>query len=177
MASGLRQLTEREQAIVNKYSTQHGQVRGLEVPIADDAGNVSMPLLRLPLLMRLEQRGTISRAEAEAGERFHSLFQYAGLDGLRAADMGRTPTAAGAVPGEISPSNERCRRRIAEAIAALGGNGSVAASITWHVAGLEWSVRRWAIATQRPHDRACGILCGALAVLAAHFASGRSAPR
>jgi hypothetical protein len=173
MASGLRPLTEREQAIVNKYSTQHGQVRGLEVPIADDAGNVSMPLLRLPLLMRLEQRGTISRVEAEAGAYFHELFWRAGLDGLKASDMTRVPTAVGAVPGEISPSNERCRVRVAEAVAALGGNGSVAASIIWHVCGLEWSVRRWAIATRRPQEMACGILIGALAALSAHFASGR----
>jgi hypothetical protein len=173
MAAGLRQLTDRERAIIGKYAATHGQVRGLEVPIADDAGNISMPLLRLPLLARLEQRGTITRAEAEAGERFHSLFQHAGLDGLRAADMTRVPTAIGAVPGDISPSNERCRARIAAAVAALGGKGSIAASIAWHVCGLEWSVRRWAIATRRPQDLACGILIAALGVLAAHFASGR----
>jgi hypothetical protein len=172
-ASGLRQLTDRERAIIGKYAAQHGQVRALDQPISDDDGAISMPLLRLSTLVRLEQRGTITRTEAEAGELFGRLFQNAALDGLKAGDMARVPTAIGAVPGDISPSNERCRRRIAEAIAALGGNGSIAASITWHVCGLEWSVRRWAIATRRPHDRACGILCGALAVLAAHFAGGR----
>jgi Domain of unknown function (DUF6456) len=173
-ASGLRQLTEREQAIVGKYATQHGTVRAFDAPIAAEDGSIAMPLLRLPLLMRLEHRGTITTEQAAAGEYFHMLFQHAALDGLRTADLARVP--GGTIQGDISPSNERCRRRIAEAVAALGGNGSVAASAIWHIAGLEWTVRRWAISARRPNDQACGILIGALAVLASHFASGRRPP-
>jgi len=62
-------------------------------------------------------------------------------------------------------------------MAALSGNGSVAASIIWHVAGLEWSVRRWSLATRRRQGHACGILCGVLAVLSAHFNGRRRAAR
>jgi hypothetical protein len=174
MQSGLRQLTPREQAIINRYSAQHGRVVGLEAPIADSAGGIGMPLLRLGTLARLERRGAITPAEAAAGERFHALFQKGGLDGLRAADVSRVPVAAGtAVAGDISPSNERCRRRVAEALLSLGGHGSVAASAIWHIIGLEWTTRRWAITVRRSKEEACGILIGALAALAAHFAGGR----
>lgn len=175
-AAGLRQLTPRERAIVGKYAAQHGVVRGLDMPIADDSGGIAMPLLRLSTLARLEHRGTITAEEAAAGERFHALFQHANLDGLRAADMSRVPAAL-AVGSEASPSHERCRKRVAEAMAALGGNGSVAASAVWHVVGLEWSVRRWALTTRRAEQLACGILVAGLAVLAAHFAGGRAADR
>ena len=174
-ASGLRQLTERERAIVGKYAAQHGEVRALDETVVDDDGGIGMPLLRLGTLTRLEHRGTITRAEAEAGERFHLLFQNGGLDGLKAADMARVSAAGGMAGDRIPPSHERCRARVAAAMAALGGNGSIAASIAWHVVGLEWSVNRWATATGRPADRACGVLCAALSLLAAHFAGGRSA--
>jgi len=174
MAAGLRQLTERELAIVGKYSAQHGAVRGLEAPIADVAGGIGAPLLRLPLLARLEHRGAITRTEAEAGERFHDLFQRGGLDGLKAADMGRIPAAGGMMFGDqISPSGERCRVRVTEAMTALGGAGSVAASAVWHVVGFEMSVRQWALATRRRQELACGILVAALGLLAAHFAGRR----
>jgi len=105
--------------------------------------------------------------------KFHALFRIAALDALKAADMARVPAAAGMVAADLSSSQERCRRQVSDAMVALGGAGSPAASIIWHVAGLEWSVNRWAIATKRPAERSCGILIGALAALAAHFAGHR----
>lgn len=171
----LRQLTERELAIIGKYSAQHGQVRGFEQSVADDNGAISLPLLRVPLLLKLEHRGAISRQQAEAGCLFHMLFQRAALDALRAADMGRVPMPPGTVPRDPSASVERCRQQVSAAMTALGGAGSVAASIIWHCCGLEWSPHRWAQVTRRHHDFAHGCLAAALAALASHFAGTRRA--
>lgn len=168
--AGLRQLTERERAIVGEHAARHGQVRGLEAPIADDDGNISMPLVRVSVLERLHRRGTISAGEAAAGELFAKLFRIASLDPLKAADMERVPAGRG---GDLPPSAERCRRRVADAMIALGGAGSPAASAIWHICGLEWSVSRWAATARRSQEQCCGILIGALAALAAHFAGRR----
>lgn len=165
----LRQLTKREAAIVGKYAAKHGQVLRAAMQIADSDGRIGVPLVRLSTLARLEHKGVITAEEAAAGERFNRLFQRAGLDGLQAADMARVPVAGGPMFGDVSASGERCRRRIADAVTALGGHGSIAASAVWHVVGLEWSVRRWSISARRPDPQAAGILIGALAVLAAHF--------
>jgi hypothetical protein len=175
MATGLRQPSKRERELVGEYAVQHGMVRGLDVPIADDTGGIGMPLVRVPLIARLEHKGTITRREAEAGAMFHQLFQRASLDDLKSPDLSRAPATAGYREAEISASGERCRRAVSAAMTALGGAGSPAASAIWNVVGLEQSVRRWAIATRRPEALACGILIGALGVLAAHFAGGRRA--
>jgi hypothetical protein len=173
MASGPRQLTERSRAIISEHAAKHGVVVEADRPIADSSSGIGFPLVRLPTLARLEACGTITAGQLAAGERFHAMFQHAALDALRAADLARVPVAGGPVLGDISPSHERCRRRIAEAVTALGGNGSIAASAVWHVVGLEWSLRKWSLTVRCRHEHGCGILCGALAVLAAHFARGR----
>jgi hypothetical protein len=49
---GLRQLTPREQAIVGKYAAQHGLLRGLDMPIADDSGGGRIISLVLPVPRR-----------------------------------------------------------------------------------------------------------------------------
>lgn len=175
MATGLRQPSKRERELVGEFAVRHGMVRGLDVPIADDTGGIGMPLVRVPLLARLEMRGTITRREAEAGARFHQLFQMAALDTLKAGDMARVPMPPGTARGDLSSSAEGCRRAVSAAMTALGGAGSPAAGAAWNVIGLEQSVRRWAIATRRPEALACGILIGALGVLASHFAGGRRA--
>lgn len=171
--AALRQLTPREQLLVDKFSAQHAPVRAFAQPIADDAGDVSSPLIRVSMLAQLERRGTITSAEAQAGDRFHRLFRVAALDSLRAADMGRTPAAAGYRAIELSDSSERARRRVSAAMAALGGAGAPAAGVAWNVLGMEMSLRQWAIASQRQHQVATGILVAALGMLAAHFGPGR----
>jgi hypothetical protein len=135
----VRQLTERERAIIGEHAARHGVVRGLDQSIADADGNIGAPLVRLGTLARLEARGKISPAMCEAGNCFHALFQLGALDGFKAADMGRVPVSGGQKFDDLTPSHERCRARIAEAVAALGGNGSIAASIIWHVVGLKCS--------------------------------------
>jgi hypothetical protein len=105
-----------------------------------------------------------------ASRRRRSSFQLAALDALKAADVSRVPMPPGMAAGDPSSAHERCRRQVSAAMVALGGAGSIAASAIWHICGLEWSVRRWAISARRPSDQACGILVGALSMLAGHFA-------
>jgi hypothetical protein len=82
------------------------------------------------------------------------------------------------VPGtgrepELNERQLHARRRVHEAMEALGGISSPAGSCVWHVVGLQRSVREWAIRQGwggRPvrQEQAQGILVGALGVLAAH---------
>jgi len=66
---------------------------------------------------------------------------------FRAADLSRVPGAHGR--GSDPPT--WARKRVSEAISALGGQGSLVASCLWHVIGLEWSIR--AGAGSRPVSR------------------------
>ena len=168
MAADLRQLTPREEALVGKYRLQHGPVAGVGM-VADSDGNIGAPLLQLPLLARLEQRGVIDRRSAAAGARFHELFRIASLDTLKAADVSRVPLPPGTARHDLPASGERARRAVSDVMTALGGAGSAAASVIWNVCGLETSVRQWALTTQRPEHLCAGILVGALSALAGHF--------
>jgi hypothetical protein len=174
MAVQLRTLTKREREIVGRYALKHGEIAGFVAPIADADGAIGSPLIRLHALARMEKAGTITAAQRDAGERFHALFQRAALDGLRAADMSRVYVEGGH-GDHVLPGNEGCRRRVAAAVDALGGHGSIAASVAWHVVGLEWSTRRWSAGRVIGGHVASGVLCAALSILEQHFA-GR-APR
>ncbi len=176
MAEQLRPLTRREREIVGRHALTHGAVAGFVAPIADADGGVAHPLVKLHALARMEKAGTITAGQRDAGEYFHRLFQRAALDGLRAADMSRVAISGGS-GDHVVPSNEHCRRRVAELVDALGGHGSIVASCAWHVVGLEWSTRRWAAGRVR-YDAAGGILIAALSIIEAHFAGRRpGAPR
>ena len=82
-----------------------------------------------------------------------------------------------------SDLNERqldARRRIHEALQALGGISSPAGSCVWHIVGLQRSVREWATRQGwggRPvrQKQAQGILIAALGVLAGHLGYDRAA--
>jgi hypothetical protein len=80
------------------------------------------------------------------------------------------------VPGrepELSERQLHARRRVHEAMAALGGISSPAGSCVWHVV-LQRSLREWAMRQGwggRPvrQEQAQGILVAALGMLAAHL--------
>ncbi len=119
--------------------------------VQDVDGSLGFPLFTLNCLDRMERSGAITAEMRAAGERFAATFQRAGLDGLKAADIGRIPRGA-AGGGDLPIGNERARRVIAAVIAALGGHGALVASCVWHVLGLEWSVRKWAQTARRSND-------------------------
>ena len=78
---------------------------------------------------------------------------------------------------ELNERQLHARRRVHEAMEALGGISSPAGSCVWHVVGLQRSVREWAIrqgwgGRLIDHKAAGGILIAALGVLAAHLGYG-----
>ena len=107
---------------------------------------------------------------------FQADFILANLDPIRALPMLRVPGT-----GREPDLNERqidARRRVHQAMQALGGISSPAGSCVWHVVGLQRSVREWAIRqgwggrpvrAERKHR---GILVAALGMLAAHLGYG-----
>jgi hypothetical protein len=119
--------------------------------------------------------GTIDQAMHDAAKDFQAAFIIAQLDPLRALPIVRVPGT-----GREPDLNERqldARRRIHEALQALGGISSPAGSCVWHVVGLQRSIREWAVSqgwNGRPvrQEQAQGILVAALGVLAAHLGYG-----
>ena len=101
---------------------------------------------------------------------FQANFIIAQLDPLRALPMLRVP-GTGREPDQ-SERQLHAKRRVHEAMQALGGISSPAGSCVWHVVGLQRSVREWAIRQGwggRPvrQEQAQGILVAALGMLAA----------
>jgi MFS family permease len=113
----------------------------------------------------------------DAAKDFQADFIVANLDPLRALPILRVPGT-----GHEPDLNERqlhAKRRVHEALQALGGISSPAGSCVWHVVGLQRSVREWAIRQGwggRPvrQEQAQGILVAALGMLAAHVGYGEA---
>ena len=89
---------------------------------------------------------------------------------LRALPVLRVP-GTGREP-DLGERQLHAKRRVHEAMQALGGLSSPAGSCVWHVVGLQRSVREWAMRQGwggRPvrQEQAQGILVAALGVLAA----------
>lgn len=150
---------------------QHNGVGRSAKQIADSAGDIGRPWRVVDILASMSGRGLIDKRELMAGEKFHEDFQLAGLDPLRAADMGRIPISGGRSDyrGSIA-----ARGRVIAALDALGGNASPSGSCAWYVLGCELSVRQWCLRgawSGRPVSQhaASGILIGALGVLAHHW--------
>jgi hypothetical protein len=111
----------------------------------------------------------------DAAKDFQAAFIVAQLDPMRAVPILRVP-GTGREP-ELNDRQLHARRRVHEALEALGGISSPAGSCVWHVVGLQRSVREWAIRQGwggRPVDQkaAKGILVAALGMLAAGYRSG-----
>ena len=128
-------------------------------------------------LGKMLRTGTIDQAMYDAAKDFQAAFIIANLDPLRALPILRVP-GTGREP-ELNERQLDARRRVHEAMAALGGISSPAGSCVWHVIGLQRSVREWAMRQGwggRPVDQkaAQGILIAALGMLAEHFGHGKA---
>jgi hypothetical protein len=115
--------------------------------------------------------GTITPQMHDAGGHFRALFRRAALSGIAHSPLIRLQ---GKTADALSERNIDARRKVAEALDALGGHDSAAGSCAWHVIGLEMSVREWAIRQGwggRPvaPPQAQGMLVATLSVLAGHF--------
>jgi hypothetical protein len=155
------------------------KVRGRQLEEIRDADPDGRPVLHYRIidpLARMRRAGTITDAMYDAARDFQAAFVIAQLEPLRALPMLRVPGAGGAP--ELREHQLDARRRVHEALEALGGLASPAGSCAWHVVGCERSLQDWAL-RQRwsgrplPQGHAQGILVATLGILAARTDSRR----
>lgn len=149
-----------------------GEVEALPHAIADEEGRPAAPFRAIDTLMQMERRGTITSEMHKAGDRFRDDFALSALDPLRAADLGRVPRAGPLL--SLSDVQLSARRRVADAIAALGGFSSPGGSCCWHVLGWQMTVKEWALRAGwggKPlgEKTAAGVLIAALGMLKEHY--------
>jgi hypothetical protein len=155
----------------SKWRLQHG---GFSEPIREADPETGSPVQHrraVDTLGMMLANGNITPQMHEAGCIFRTLFRSAALDSIATSQLIRL---AGGTGDAMSGRQIDARRRVANAIAALGGHDSPAGSCVWFVVGVEFSVREWAMRqgwSGRPvHGPvAQGILVAALGTLAMHF--------
>ena len=146
-----------------------------EVREKDPDGRIVVHHRVVDTLGKMCKAGTISPEMHDAARDFQASFILANLDQLRAVQVLRGPGTGR--EADLSERQLDARRRVHEAMEVLGGIGSPAGSVIWHVVGLQRSVREWAMRQGwggRPVEQkaAAGILVAALGVLAAHLGYG-----
>ena len=150
---------------------QHGRVERMAETIADATGGVGRPYVVEGTLDRMLRAGDISVREHLAGNTFASWFGLAGLDPLRAGDVGQRVDRGCSLSGA---GVEHARRQVNAALDACGGLGSPCGSVCWYVLGLQTSLTEWSRRQgwgNRPVRRESAklILVGTLGVLAVHY--------
>jgi hypothetical protein len=150
-----------------------------EVREKDPDGRIVVHRRTVDTLGKMLKSGTIDQAMHDAAKDFQAAFIIAQLDPLRALPILQVP-GTGREP-ELNERQLDSRRRVHEALRALGGLSSPAGSCVWHVVGLQRSVREWALRQGwggRPvrQEQAQGILVAALGMLATHSRYGEVKP-
>lgn len=132
----------------------------------------------LALMLR---NGSITGAMHDAGQQFSQDFARAFSSGVAGSRLDGLP--CGTAPGEmLIERNVSAARAVRQALDAVGGNGSPAGSALWYVAGLQFSIRDWALrdgwnGRRLDRDEAKGYLVAALGMLARYYGYERSAGR
>ena len=142
-----------------------------EVREKDPDGHIVIHHRTVDSLGKMLKAGTITPEMHDAAQDFQAAFIVANLDPLRALPILRVP-GTGCEPDQ-GERQLHAKRRVHEAMQALGGLSSPAGSCVWHVVGLQRSVREWAVRQGwggRPvrQEQAQGILVAALGMLATH---------
>lgn len=155
----------------SKWRLQHGDFTEPAREADPETGTPVLHRRAIDTLGLMLANGTITHEMHDAGSCFRALFRRASLDGLARSPLIRLP---GKTADALSERTIDARRRVADALDALGGHDSAAGSCAWHVVGLEMSVREWALRQGwggRPVSppQAQGMLVATLAVLAGHF--------
>jgi hypothetical protein len=148
-----------------------------EVREKDPDGRIVVHHRTVDTLGKMLRAGTITEEMNDAARDFQAAFIIAQLDTLRALPVLRVP-GTGREPDQ-GERHLHAKRRVHEAMQALGGLSSPAGSCVWHVIGLQRSAREWAMRQGwggRPvrQEQAQGILVAALGVLAAHLGYGET---
>jgi uncharacterized protein DUF6456 len=159
-------------AAVNRIEPTPERVRkrDLERPeegvvVTDDQGRALERAIvhrSVDLLRRLLDRSAISLEMHLAAVMFRDTFRKAALDQLHAANWDREVRTVGHAPEAPGHKIEGARRRVGEALDAIGGPASLCGSVTWHVVGLELDLKSWALEHRRNPQLAVGLLVGAL---------------
>ena len=129
----------------------------------------------LALMLR---NGSITGAMHDAGQQFSQDFARAFASGVASSRLDGLP--AGTAPGQMMiERNAGAARAVRDALDAVGGSSSPAGSALWYVAGLQLSLREWALrdgwnGKRIDRDEAKGILVAALGVLARYYGYERS---
>ncbi|TCZ64085.1 hypothetical protein EXY23_07925 [Roseicella aquatilis] len=164
--------TEREDlSKPSKWRLQHG---GFCEPVREADPETGSPVQHrraVDTLGLMLANGSITPEMHEAGCIFRTLFRSAAIDSMSTSQLIRLPRSTA---DRLSNRQIDARRRVAEALDALGGHDSPAGSCAWFIIGLECSVREWAQRRGwggRPVSQpiAGGILVAALGTLAMHF--------
>jgi hypothetical protein len=148
-----------------------------EMPEADTNDRIVLRHRTVDSLGKMLRSVAITNAMHDAGRAFQRDFRFAGLDPIRARPM-MLPAGGGRAP-DLTEHQLDARRRVHEALDALGGLNGPAGSAAWHILGCGCSVREWALRrgwSGQPlrQEQAQGILIAALGVLACPT---RSSPR
>jgi hypothetical protein len=153
------------------------KVRGREVEEEYGADPDGRPVLRhrvVDTLGKMLRAGTITQEMHDAARDFQASFIIAQLDPLRALPVARVTGTGHEL--DLSERQLDARRRVHEVMDMLGGMSSLAGSCIWHVAGLQCSVREWAVrlgwcGRLVRQEQAQGILIAALGMMATMVSS------
>ena len=172
MSKAKRKATPADPAGPTPERFDRGLVERATAALADADGRPARPYRAVDTLTLMQRKGTISAAMHQAGDDFHALFVIAQLDPLRAPDLRRVPQGFRDLP--LTLQQVEARKRIGQALQALGGSASPGGSCIWHVVGHAWSVKEWALnrgwgGRSISQEAASGILVSALGMLAAHY--------
>ena len=161
-------------AMPSKWRLQHGPVGE---PMREADPETGLPVVHRRTVDTLGQmlaNGTITQEMHDAGAIFRARFRAAALDGMRTMPLIRLAKGHG---DSMTERQVHARQQIADTLVALGGFDSAAGSVIWHVVGLEYSVREWAMrqgwgGKLVSPAQAQGMLVAALGVLAAVYGFG-----
>lgn len=124
----------------------------------------------------LLRNGSITPQMHDAGEDFNRTFVFAQMGHAGAPPLTRIP--GGQWTDSMTERVVWARKRMHEALDAVGGIRSPGGCAVWHVAGLGRSVKEWSAVegwngrTLNQYE-AKGILVGALGVLTVHYGYSR----
>jgi hypothetical protein len=143
-----------------------------EVREKDPDGRIVYHHRTVDTLGKMLKAGTISQEMHDAGKDFQAAFIVANLDPLRSPLLHRIP--GNGRPADLNDTQVDRRRKVHEALDALGGISSPAGSCVWHVLGCQRSIREWALRLgwggwPLDQKQAQGILVAGLGVLANHY--------
>ena len=142
---------------------------------ADPDGRLVAHARTVDTIDRMRKAGTITAAMHDAARDFQAHFTIAAYDATPPRDMVRV--SGGGWTHDLTHNQITARNRVARALGTLGGIGSPGGSCVWHVVGLGYSLREWAVqqgwAGRPVHGSlATGVLVTALGVLAVHYGYG-----